>query len=70
LLIVFPFDVIPLTAFFSRFLMRERRIISFGTMKTNGVHAVLPQGKHFLNPAIVPAARKLAFAGQKSASTV
>jgi hypothetical protein len=39
-------------------------------MKTNGVHAVLPQGKHFLNPAIVPAARKLAFAGQKSASTV
>jgi hypothetical protein len=27
-------------------------------------------GKHFLNPAIVPAAQKLAFAFQKPASTV
>jgi hypothetical protein len=68
--LILPFDEIPLTAFFSRYLMRERRIISFGTMKTNGGHAVSPQRKHFLNPAMVPAAQKLAFAGQEPASTV
>jgi hypothetical protein len=39
-------------------------------MKTNGGHAVSPQRKHFLNPAIVSAAQKLTFAVQKPASTV
>jgi hypothetical protein len=50
--------------------MRQRRIISFGNLKTNGDHAVSQPGKHSLNPAMVSDARKLTFAFQKPASTV